>query len=274
MTWLTREAERITSGEYIPTPWVNEPWAAQGEESTRFTHLSLKAPGEVAYTKNADEGTRDIQRRVKAGKYLKRFFGDILTAPQIAEWANRAAIHAKLTPTTDDPPIPSSAFPFEILTSSEAIVEAYQKGPYSCVSWANGGYLGEVHPASIYGLPGEIACAVARAAGGKITGRVLCCPRLKTYGGGAYGNTDAVIAYLKKENYKSGNFIGAELRAIWSPKHSQFIGPPIDNHAYGEKVFVDGQVTALRFITSPDYMKLKETQRLTFGYFNGLTRSG
>ena len=83
--WRDRERKRFESGEYKPVAWANEPWWKEIKD--HFTHIAVKDPAKVAFTPDAEKGEADKQISIAPGKYLKTFFGDVLTSDQIRDHA-------------------------------------------------------------------------------------------------------------------------------------------------------------------------------------------
>jgi hypothetical protein len=89
--WKARERQRLfITREYPKVPWHGR-IGTPGRRiiDNHFVHVSTHDPRMIAYTETADKGRRDIQTRVKPGKYLKRYFGDMLSDDQIREWAEK-----------------------------------------------------------------------------------------------------------------------------------------------------------------------------------------
>jgi hypothetical protein len=132
VTWRSREVERLYGGTYTAPIWSNEAWWQNRPQHLRdqFAHVSQESPGAIAFTDPADDAKaeRDIQIRMRAGKYLKKFFGDVLTPKQIAffaEWQTRGS-----KPALDI----FKGLPLKFATSAADIEEVYANGPHSCMS--------------------------------------------------------------------------------------------------------------------------------------------
>lgn len=164
--WLTREAYRFYLNEYKPAffrAWLKK----QGEDTYNrywwhFVHQSLDDHTMVAYTPNHQYGKQDRQVKVKIGKYLKQFYGDVFDDTQIREIANL-----------------SKDFKIEFRFGSEAIHAVYnhKNAPHSCMvgDEATKCY-GYQYPDGTY----EFAIAVFEAAG-VITARAIVAPRVMKY---------------------------------------------------------------------------------------------
>lgn len=273
-----REQAHFDSRRYLPPPWADEPWA-RDFHYRHFPHLSLKAPGEIAYTKSADEGARDIQRRMKAGKYLQRYFSAVLTPPQIAEWAARAR-HAA-TSQSPSSALPSVRLPttgLEIIASADELVSIYKSGPPSCMSFPTDAYQGSTHPARAYAEPSDIRVAIYRR-DGRITARKLICPAKRIFQSGGYGDTQTLAAELMRAGYSAivpqytPAFCGARILAIPNLKPTRgdreaFCAPSVDNSAL--RFALDADPQFLRLVTLAEYNTLPLDRRGVISSHSGL----
>lgn len=266
--WKTREATRIATRHYIPVPWMDYVWF---KLDPHYAHMSRKQPGLVAYTSSEDKGARDIQTPIKPGKFLEKFFKDALTKAQIAEYANlvRGAAAQVAPPTTK--PAPSISV-LRILTTTEDCVRAYTHGPSSCMSYPTGGHSGKHHPASIYGGTSELTLAILER-DGKITTRVPVWPAKKIAQRSGYGDIQTIHAELTTAGYTIQNapcFLGAKVSAI--AEGTRFVAPTMDGHTTAQRLRdSSGQVIALELISNDEFRKLAPTDRVQFGYYNGLS---
>ncbi|MGO7308729.1 hypothetical protein ACCS91_33280, partial [Rhizobium ruizarguesonis] len=124
-------------------PWLQHQWYR--DNFMRWVELlprpSGTVPGAVAYFQNLDKRVRNIRTPIKPGRFLQKFFGDILTQEQIhehaLEWAGRFE-HPDVTITQDADEI-------------ETVYRARHLG--SCMHFPNGGWEGSCHPARVYAGP-------------------------------------------------------------------------------------------------------------------------
>lgn len=90
--WVWRENARFCYGDYTHALFVDQLHKLSlyktSEYWWHFPHVSVEEPGLVAYTPSPDYGQRDRQVRVKIGRYLQQFYGDVLTSEQIRSMAN------------------------------------------------------------------------------------------------------------------------------------------------------------------------------------------
>src|SRR5690606_21500489 len=115
-----------------------------------------------AYTPSEDFGMQDRQVRMMPGRYLKKYFSDVLSPEDIQywalEWANRFA------------PVD-----MEIATTPDEIEYVYTNGPRSCMSYDPSEYSSSCHPVRVYGNS-DLAVAYIRNASGAVVGRALIWP--------------------------------------------------------------------------------------------------
>lgn len=219
--WKRREQRWFDEGCYKAPVWSREPWWTANATIHRehYVHVSLDDPTMLAFTENADKGQRDIQMRLKPGKYLKKFFGDILTDAQVtfyAEWqakGERPAANADL----------------HFASTQDEIVEVYEARISSCMK--------DMDCVRVYGA-GDLAVAYLENDLDGVYARALCWPERKVYGR-VYpdgGSGDALISTLRSKGYvslreKPDGFDGARLLAIESDEGygEAYVMPYLDN---------------------------------------------
>lgn len=249
--WEEREAYRFENGSYLHPVWANEAfWGNRSRELVEhYAHRSVEDSNLIAFTENADKGARDIQTRMKAGRYLKKFFPD-LPAKKIAfmaEWAQRG----------QRPPVDFGVLDLKFASTSKEIEDVYEHGPNSCMSGDEA--------VRVYGA-GDLAVAYLEPRHrdpdselSAITARALVWPERKAMGrvyptpdnyssdgfsseGEAKSMQDQLFDRLKAEGYTSfyedgAIFDGARLLAIPYPPGSDPVGnnwvmPYIDNNRF------------------------------------------
>jgi hypothetical protein len=212
--WMKREAERFEYGHYITVPWHYEPWADDCRIK-RFVHMSLKQPGMISFTENANKGALDRQApATRAGRYLQRFYADVLTPTEIEQWSAKADLaggHRAVKVTLDE----------------SEIILVYENGPNSCMS-GNFVFDGHIHPSAVYAGPdlgvaymGEMDNATSRA---------VVWVEKKLYFR-VYGNETRMKQLLEDAGYRQGThdeFVGARLRAIKDENGGGYIMPYVD----------------------------------------------
>jgi len=200
-SWVLRESSRFVEGSYKQVPWRNEPWWTEsGYANLHFPHASRIEPGKMAFTESPLKGRHDTQLRIRPGRYLKRYFSDLLDDLTIRHWTE---IYAEKFES------------FELLfaTTPDEITRIYVDGPHSCMAGERGL---DTHPAAIYGA-GDLAVAyLTNAATGAITARALCWPEKSIHCGRFYGDTHRLSVALAKLDYTEDNdgFEGARVLAI------------------------------------------------------------
>ena len=205
--WRLREYPKV---RYIP--WCNESfWRTNGEAwSTHFPHQSSAHAGKLAYTPDEESGKNDRQIRTTPGRYLKKYFGDVLTDEEIQKWALAWANYYA---------------PRELLVTGDPkeIANIYRNGPNSCMAYDFSNLPN--HPCEIYGA-GDLALAyILEDGGGEVTGRAIVWPEHKVHGR-IYGDYERMEEALKLAGYTQGEFAGARLLRI--AHNNTFIAPYLD----------------------------------------------
>lgn len=192
--WVWRECHRF-SKEIYKRPQVHHVLNTYKPELWfHFAHASIEEPHMIAYTPNHEYGKRDRQVRVKVGRYLQQFYGDVLSAEEI-----RAAVN--------------NCKPYEIswAVTGDEMERVYVDGPNSCMS-GNDDFDSDMHPVHVY--EGEFKLAYIEV-GGEITARCLVHEPTKTWVR-HYGSDGPVLADMLEglEYTKAENWVGAKLKLI------------------------------------------------------------
>ena len=211
LTWRMRESMLFSDGFYQAPVWRDESfWTNRSRELIdHFAHVSTEAPGMIAYTESPEKGELDRQTRTKAGRYLNKFFGDVLTPKQIAfyaEWQTRGS----------KPLLDMGKVALKFATTPDEIVDAYKRGPSSCMAGSES--------VRVYGA-GDLAIAylepeeregnrpeiIARALvwpAKKAVSRIY--PNVENWRGDGFASeheaqsaSDMLLARLKAEGYRS-----------------------------------------------------------------------
>jgi hypothetical protein len=209
--WQSRERNRFYSGEYMAVPWANLLYST--ETQYHFTHLSLKRPGLIAYTRDDEAGHNDRQTPIKPGRYLEMFFKDRdLDTDQVQKWIAQCA---------------KENLELRIATTPEDIVRVYMNGPTSCMDGRHD--FDDGHPCRVYGNSdlavayyGDIDAA---------SGRSVVWPEKKIYVR-VYGGEHMMVELLEKAGYKRGDLNGARIRAIASG--NGYVMPYVDGIDFAE----------------------------------------
>lgn len=160
ITWQEREQARFNQGIYVEPIWSGEAWYT---DPGHFAHPSLEDPTKIAFTENDAKGDKDIQLRMKPGKYLAKFFPG-LTLKQVAFYAAWFV--------TGERPKDTSLGDVQFASTPEAIVDVYARGPHSCMS--------KDESVRVYGA-GDLAIAYLEK-GDKVVARALCWPAKQVFG--------------------------------------------------------------------------------------------
>ena len=130
--WTNRELDRIAEGQYHPVPWTIVP-----SRVAHYAHISTGNANLIAYTPDDVFGVEDRQLRVKPGKYLTQFYGDVYTPEEIVVWSDR---------------VKAMSLDMHIATTPEECESVYTSlhGPDSCMS-GKGDWAAGKHPATVYG---------------------------------------------------------------------------------------------------------------------------
>lgn len=195
VAWHERELNRFKTGEYQPVIWVKEKWWHEIEG--HFAHIGVKDKTRIAFTPDAAKGAADRQTAMLPGKYLQQFFGNVLNAEQIREFAMQ---HNNKFEQND----------LLFAKTPEEIQEVYK--PYlghSCFS--------DTTKANLYGS-GDFAIAYLKDTNGNITARAVCVPERKIYVR-VYGDDYRLSAQLHKAGYKCSHiakdYKGLRLLSKW-----------------------------------------------------------
>lgn len=180
--WRRRELRRFAFGAYTPTPWAGAQWYLDSPLSRlHYCHISTQNPGKVAYTESLGKGADDRQTRIRAGRYLQKYFADVLESNHVAYWA------AKVSLATGESEL-------SFATTPDEIADTYANGPRSCMgSHPDSKYHCNRQPTYVYGA-GDLAVAYINR-GGDICSRVLCWPDKLRYGR-VYGDDGAFDSEL------------------------------------------------------------------------------
>lgn len=220
--WKDREFGRFVTGEYKFPPWGYEPWWLDSpyanvrifREGCHYTHVSTDDPSKVAYTPTEKHGEADRQVRMKPGKYLHKYFSDVLKPEEIAQWAGKFAGE-------------NEKHELHLAKTPDEIEKVFVEGPRSCMFHDVESFDSSVHPVRVYGA-GDLAVAYIMR-NNEITARTICWPEKRIYVNTGYGDTDRLKPALESEGYEPGareKFVGARLLRI--PENSGFVAPYLD----------------------------------------------
>ena len=209
--WRSRELDRFTDGVYKRVIWAKEGWFVGTEASyNHYLHVSNDNPEQVAFTPDAHKGVADRQTRMSPGRYLTRYFLDVLGTTGVQTWAERYA------EATSDAEV-------HFATTPDDIVEVYAHGPRSCMT--------ESDSVRVYGA-GDLAIAFLGSRD-HATARAVCWPA-KLLHSRIYGDESRLRPALEKLGYDSSTrsshpFEGARLLCIEA--HGGYVAPYWDGEA-------------------------------------------
>ncbi|ESX98715.1 hypothetical protein [Mesorhizobium sp. LNJC405B00] len=187
------------------SPWHKQEWfrahiARWAEHMPRF---STKFPGLLAYYQTPQKRKAGVLTPIKAGKYLKKYLGDVLTEEFIQEqglaWQSFfAPVELKVTQDADE------------------VQEVYENGPNSCMSKEASMFQSDEHPARVYAGP-DLGIAYIGTTDDPAA-RCVVWPEKKIYGR-VYGDYHRMGVALETAGYKEGDdddFAGARIRRIYN----------------------------------------------------------
>lgn len=206
MDWCKREAERFKT-IYKDLPWYKEGVLKPIEN--HYAHISNEDKSLIAFTENADKGARDIQTKIKPGKYLKKYYPNLsdATIRDLAMKIEKDGLNVFFAVTPDE------------------IEDVYLKGPKSCMSEKATAYSSSMHPVRVYGNS-DVQVAYLKNKG-DITARALVWPE-KKHIGRIYGDAERLTTELAKLGYRRHKIHGAKINAILDKKNNKYILPYID----------------------------------------------
>lgn len=228
--WERRELARFTTGEYTLVPWSGQSWWYGPQQDLRhFTHLSRSQPGLLAYSFSAEHGVADRQTRCKPGRYLKRYYGEVVSPQDISKMSAQLSALQGST--------------LEFARTREDIRRVYENGPRSCMSAhaseyrSSSGSATLIHPCEVYATP-DVAVAYLRTPDGTIKCRTLTRTEPKQYTvvyGDGGGYSEVFVGLLHAEGYTEDfGFHGVRLLRIpTAHRHPGWAGPYLDCRPHG-----------------------------------------
>ena len=131
------------------------------------------------YCGQMTKGQRGIYTSIKVGRYLTKFFGDILTEKEIADYTEW-----QISGVRDSEYSNNSEYPLLFARTPDEIEDVYINGPSSCMSYEQDRYKSCTrHPVVVYGA-GDLAIAYIKSKKkkSKVLARALVWPDHKIYG--------------------------------------------------------------------------------------------
>lgn len=221
--------EYFWGSESTEVPWEHKSWfAASPYYCLHAVRASEEDPAQVAFFASVEKMERGIRTRCKPGRYLQKYFSDVLSEEEIRRWAN--AHITKYAPAE-----------VRFAYSESDCVRVVNEGPGSCMAAVNHDgdyhwYVGHVHPAAVYGHPDghpdfEVDTCVAYIEDehGRVTARAVCNKKDKTYVR-IYGDEEKLYEALTRLGWeqKSGALEGCRVRCIWDRNGDGHILPYFD----------------------------------------------
>lgn len=234
--WKSREQRKFDDGTYEYVPWEGSSWwgAVRHIHGHHYPHVSRSMPGMVAYTESPDKGMDNKQTQIKPGRYLEKYFAEILKVYGLSIKSLATQYEKDYRPRK-----------VHFATTEDEVQRVYEKGPHSCMSdrphrvkhgwgwpvpgaWPNG-----VHACRAY-ITDEDGLQVAYLTssdepGGRIEARALVWPKKKTHSR-CYGAEAALRKELGLLGYTPEAPIGARIQRLPVDVHGTmlFITPYID----------------------------------------------
>lgn len=222
--WREREAARFENKDYEAVPWASDPdWirltAGREPFDTHMLHVSTADPEKtIAYTPDNEYGETDRQLRTTPARYLEKFassLGKATIARYVAQY-QQATLQLV----------------FEITQDEAKILDAYNRGPDSCMKGGASRFFGAQatknpdlwpHPMAALADGPDLALAIMSRRGA-ITGRALCWPEKKLYGRIYGGDRNLLLENFQTLGFKEGPFLGARVKnlKLGSEKHGRF----------------------------------------------------
>lgn len=220
---LRRDKGRFTTQYWSDLPWASQEWFAQsGLPASQAPHVAtgLKNQGMVAFAESVDKRITDRFTIMKPGRYLQRYFGDVLDTKEIKRWADemaRQVIRAEVKFAEDE----------------RTMIRVVNLGPSeSCMSAAHHGrerwYDGHIHPAAIYDTP-DIHIAYLENRDGDVVARAVCNKKDKLVAR-VYGDARLLLPALETLGYKHEReaLNGCRIRKIESARGEGYIMAYVD----------------------------------------------
>lgn len=170
--------------------WHSQPWwvGLPGH----FAHISEEDPQQIAFFASEDHAKAWRITRMKPGKYLTRFFGEVLSKKSIAAMAEWWRSGTK--------PVNGKGPALKFASTPDEIVRVYANGPDSCMYGDD--------CVRVYGA-GDLAIAyfedLDNSGVEEVAARCLCRPEKKVFGR-CYGedeDANFLISLLRKNGWQS-----------------------------------------------------------------------
>jgi hypothetical protein len=230
-------------------PWKGAEWAKGEPAEVHFPHLAIE--GEVpmvAFYASEQHAERERLTKMRPGRYLKRYFGEVLDNEEIERLTAEVTVRA-------------GAMTVRWTQDADEIEEIYVNGPSSCMSEDADSYLGHCHPSRVYAGP-DLAVAWLGDMD-DATARCVVWPEKKQYGT-IYGDVSRMRLLLEQQGFEDGDFYGARFRRIKDRCGNGLIMPYLDfGTAYddGEFLIANEYASGRRSVASSNTCGTTEDNR-------------
>jgi hypothetical protein len=211
--WRQREQRRFEDGTYVEVPWTTHIYP------DHYVHLSVKAPGLIAYTASEEKGRDDKQTQMRPGKYLEQFYSQQAISERCAAmgWSDdyKDSFFNSFCPERIAEYIAQCQSEFvqlQFAATPDEIEQVYLHGPESCMAHPATHFSSSVHPVRVYGNS-DLQVAYLGDSKKFVSARAVVWPEKKICGS-TYGSVQVLEQLLANAGYKNGSFYGARIRAI------------------------------------------------------------
>src|SRR5690606_27842175 len=221
VSWRQREEAACCFGRGRAVPWIEETWWRESDYwALHYPRPSKHDPSKIAFTPSEEWGHADRQLRMRPGKYLARYFGDVLTAEEIRTYVSKW--DAAFAPRA-----------LRFARTADEIEHVYVNGPHSCMAHSvEGAFSSHCHPTRVY-ADGDLQLAyITGADDDDIVGRALVWPD-KMVHGRVYGDIERMEHALESAGYVRGSLVGARIGKIEN-RGGGYVMPYLDDGGYVE----------------------------------------
>jgi hypothetical protein len=213
VAWRRRESGRMM---HDAVPWMDEAFWRESEHfGMHYPRPSSADPRKLAYTPDEASGMADRQLRIRPGRYLQKYFGDVLSPDEIQRWALEY----------DNRHAPRD---LNIATTADDIERVFTRGPSSCMSHGVSDYDSGIHPTRAYAA-GDLGVTYIVDEDGTITGRAVVWPDRMIHSR-IYGDIERMKGALTRAGYTLGSLAGARLLKMEGPRGG-WILPYLDRNS-------------------------------------------
>lgn len=217
-----------------------------------YAYVSTKDATQIAFTPSDAYGRCDRQVTMRPGRYLQKYYSDLLTPEEIVKLTDR---WTQLYVATQ----------IKFAVTAEEIISIYRRGPTSCMSHPLEDYDGSEHPVAAYG-DSDLQCAYTED-GERVNARAIVWPENK-YLVRIYGHEAKLKHELEKLGYTFiDGFYGARLRAVPNDRDQGGLCVPyVDGNCQSGSEYTDDK--GVRWI------KLDDSGDIDLSCTNGCTEEG